>query len=332
MDLRTDYLGMSLNSPLVPSASPLSRDVSNLRKMEDAGAGAVVLHSLFEEQIKLERSEFEEYLTRDTESHAEALTYFTEPSVLKLGPEEYLDHVRKAKAALSVPIIASLNAASMGGWTDYARQIESAGADALELNVYFIPTDPDEDSARVEQVYVDVLSAVKAAVGIPVAVKLSPFFSNVAFVARRLEQAGAAGLVLFNRFYQPDIDLDALDVKPTVELSTPRSLRIPLRWIAILSPHLKADLAASGGIHDAQGALKAVLAGAKVAMLCSALLEKGINHLKVVAQGMREWMEEREYASIHEMRGSMSQKNIADPSVFERVQYMKAIAGFGISD
>jgi dihydroorotate dehydrogenase (fumarate) len=328
MDLSTTYLGLRLRTPLVPSASPLSEDVSNIRKMEDAGAAAVVLHSLFEEQLRRERLELHHHLTQGTESFAESLTYFPEVEEYHLGPEAYLEHIRKAKAAVDIPIIASLNGSSVGGWTNYAWQIEQAGADALELNIYSIPTDVDQTAAEVEQTYLDILHAVLSVVTIPVAVKLGPFFSNFARMARRLDEGGADGLVLFNRFYQPDIDLEELEIRPNLLLSTPHALRLPMRWIALLYGRLDADLAATSGIHQAQDVLKMLLVGASVTQLCSVLLRKGIDHIRQIEHDLVRWLEEHEYQSVRQLRGSMSQKNCSDPSAFERAQYMKTLHSY----
>jgi dihydroorotate dehydrogenase (fumarate) len=326
MDLTTTYLGLKLRNPLVPSASPFTEDLANIKKMEDAGAGAVVLHSLFEEQLRADAGELEHHLTHGTESFAEALTYFPRASEFKLGPEEYLELIAKAKQAVQIPIIASLNGSSLGGWTDYARQMQQAGADALELNIYAIPTELDLSAGEVEQRYLDILKAVKSTVTIPVAMKLSPFFTNFANMARRLDQAGANGLVLFNRFYQPDIDLDALEVTPNLLLSTPMAMRLPLRWIAILYGRIEADLAATSGIHRGVDALKMLMAGADVAMLCSVLLRHGLSQISVIEKDILAWMQEHEYESVEQLKGSMSQKNCADPTAYERAQYMKAIA------
>ena len=328
VDLSTTYLGLRLRTPLVPSASPLSEEIDNIRRMEDSGASAIVLHSLFEEQLRQERSELLHHLTHGTESFAESLTYFPEPEEFHVGPEGYLEHIRKAKAAVGSPIIASLNGSSPGGWTEYARLIEQAGANALELNIYYIPTDMDEPAEMVEGTYLDILEAVKAVISIPVAVKLSPFFSSLANMARRLDRAGANGLILFNRFYQPDIDLHTLDVRPNILLSTPQSLRLPMRWIAILYGRIKADLAATSGIHHAEDVVKMLLVGARVTMLCSVLLQKGIEHISALERGLRAWMEEREYESVQQMQGSMSQLHSADPSAFERAQYMRALQSY----
>jgi len=328
MDLTTKYLGLALRNPLVPSASSLCEDLGNIKKMEDAGAGAVVLHSLFEEQLRHEAAELDHHLEHGTDSFAEALSYFPEPKEFRLGPEEYLDHISKAKQAVRIPVIASLNGTSVGGWIDYAKKIQDAGADALELNIYYIPTDMALSAAQVEKTYLDILKAVRASVTLPVAVKLSPFFSNLAHVARELDKGGADGLVLFNRFYQPDINLDTLEVEHSILLSTAQARRLPLRWIAILYGRVKADLAATSGIHNAQDVLKTLMAGAKVAMLCSVLFKQGIDQIRVIEREMRAWMEQHEYESVQQMQGSLSQKKCPDPSAFERAQYMRALRSF----
>ncbi|MFQ3566645.1 MAG: dihydroorotate dehydrogenase-like protein [Aggregatilineales bacterium] len=328
MDIRTHYLGLPLRSPLVVSASPLSEKLENIKRMEDAGASAVVLYSLFEEQIKREREMLHHYLMYGTESYPEALTYFPEPEQYHAGPDEYLELIRKAKETVDIPIIASLNGTSIGGWTKFAHRMEEAGADALELNIYYIPTDLDLPGSQVEETYLNILTAVKQAVQIPVAIKLGPFFSNMANMARKLDQAGANALVLFNRFYQPDIDLETLEVRPNVLLSTPQALRLPLTWIGILYGRIVADLAASSGVHTAEDVLKLVMAGANVTMMTSALLRNGIDHLRVVEADLVRWMEEHEYESIAQMRGSVSQINAEDPSAFERAQYMRALTTY----
>ncbi|HXY51875.1 MAG TPA: dihydroorotate dehydrogenase-like protein [Terriglobales bacterium] len=327
IDLSTEYLGLNLRTPLVPSASPLSQEVSAIRRMEDAGAAAVVLQSLFEEQLRQESLELDVRLSEGSESFAEALSYFPQAGEFRLGPEEYLNHIRKAKQAVGIPVIASLNGATVGGWTSYAKQIQQAGADALECNIYSLATDPRVTSEAVEQTYLDILKAVKSAVTIPVAVKLSPFFSNLANMAQRLGKAGANGLVLFNRFYQPDIDLEELEIKPNVLLSTPQALRLPLTWIGILYGRVKSDLAATSGVHNAPDVLKLLMVGANVAMLCSTLLRNGIDHIRHIEQAMLQWMEQHEYESVGQMRGSMSQLRCADPAAFERAQYMRAVKG-----
>jgi dihydroorotate dehydrogenase (fumarate) len=326
MDLSTTYLGLKLRTPLVPAASPLSEEISSIKEMEDNGASAVVLYSLFEEQLRQESLELAKHLQHGTESFAEALTYFPEPEEFRLGPEEYLKHIAQAKQAVRIPIIASLNGSSVGGWTQYAKGIQEAGADALELNIYYIPTDMDLTSAQVEQNYLDILKAVKSVVSIPVAVKLSPFFTNFAHMARRLDHTGADGLVLFNRFYQPDIDLENLEIKPNILLSTPMAMRVPLRWIALLFGKLKANLAATSGIHRASDVLKMLMAGADVTMLCSTLLRHGTRQIGVIERDLVAWMEEHEYQSVTQLKGSLSQRNCADPSAFERAQYMRALS------
>ena len=325
IDLSTDYLGLKLRTPLVPSASPLSQEIGTIRRLEDAGASAVVLYSLFEEQLRQEMMELDHHLSAATESFSESLSFFPHASEFRLGPEGYLEHIRKAKEAVKIPIIASLNGATVSGWTKFAKAIEEAGADALECNIYYIPTDPDLKSADVEQAYIDIVWAVKSAVSIPVAVKLSPYFSNLANLAKRLDEAGADGLVLFNRFYQPDIDLDELEIRPNVLLSTPQALRLPLTWIGILYGRLRASLAASSGVHDPQDAIKLLMVGANVTMLCSSLLRNGVNHIRHMERGITEWMEKHEYESVQQMQGSMSQVRCPDPSAFERAQYMRAV-------
>jgi dihydroorotate dehydrogenase (fumarate) len=326
-DLTTRYLGMQLRTPLVASASPLSQEIASIRSLEDAGASAVVLYSLFEEQLRQESLELDFYLSEGSESHPESIQFFPQPSEFHLGPDEYLDHIRKAKAAVKIPVIASLNGSSVGGWIQYATQMQEAGADAIECNIYWIVTDPNMSSADVEQHYLDILQAVKSAVTIPVAVKVSPFFSNMANMAKRLDAAGADGLVLFNRFYQPDIDLETLELTPHVLLSTPQAMRLPLTWIGILYGRVQASLAATSGIHGAEDVIKLLMVGANVTMLCSTLLRNGINHLRSIEQGVRQWMEAHEYESVQQMQGSMSQKNCPDPSAFERAQYMRAVKG-----
>jgi dihydroorotate dehydrogenase (fumarate) len=327
-DLSTTYLGLALRSPLVASASPLCEDVGNIRRMEDAGAAAVVLHSLFEEQITLESQHLDRYLSHGTETFAESLTYLPDLQRYNLGPDGYLEHVRRAKAAVDIPVIGSLNGISPGGWTDYARKIQQAGADALELNVYYIPTDPEMTGAQVEQRYVDLAREVKAAVGIPVALKLGHAFSAMANLARRLDQTGIDGLVLFNRFYQPDFDLETLDVVPSLTLSSSYEVLLRLHWVAILYGHVRADLAVTGGIHTAQDVVKAMMAGARVAMLTSALLKHGIELLRVVRANLSAWLEAHEYASIRQMQGSMSYRSVPDPAAFERANYMRVLSSY----
>ncbi len=325
MDLTTRYLGMTLRSPLVPSASPLSDDVANIKRMEDSGAAAVVMYSLFEEQLSREQNALQYHLAAGTESFAEALSYFPEPDEYRVGPDGYLNLIRKAKEAVNIPVIASLNGMSLGGWVDYARMMQQAGADALELNIYFLATELDRNPLEVEKIYLDILKSVKKVVKIPVAVKLGPYFSNMANMAKQLDEAGADALVLFNRFYQPDIDLETLEVRPNVLLSTPQAMRLPLRWIAILYGRVKSNLAATSGIHNHQDVIKMLMAGADVTMMCSALLRHGIEYVREVETKLCEWMEEHDYQSVQQMQGSMSQKYCSDPSAFERAQYMRAV-------
>lgn len=328
MDLSTTYLGLKLKNPLVPSSSPLMRHLDNLKRMEDGGAAAVVLHSLFEEQINQESHTLDAYLTQGIESYAEALSYFPEAPEYQTGPDAYLEHIRRAKESLEIPVIASLNGVSTGGWVRYARDIEEAGANALELNVYYLPTDPLITSNEVERLYVDILTDVKSVVQIPVTMKLSPYFSSIANMAYRLTVAGADGLVLFNRFYQPDLDLDNLEVVPNLKLSGSSELRLPLRWIAILYGRVKADLALTTGIHTVTDVLKGVAAGAAVTMLASELLKNGINRLMVLRQGVEAWLVEREYESLQQLRGSLSQMNCAEPAAFERANYMRVLSSY----
>jgi dihydroorotate dehydrogenase (fumarate) len=327
MDLSTTYLGLKLPSPLVASASPLSRDVDGICRLEDAGASAVVLYSLFEEQLHQEEMDLQYHLSAGTESSPESISYFPQATEFHTGPDGYLNHIRKAKQAVGLPIIASLNGSTIGGWTKFAGEIERAGADAIECNIYHIPTDPTLSAADIEKVYLDVVSAVKATVTIPVAVKLSPYFSNLANMARRLDDAGADALVLFNRFYQPDIDLEELEIKPNVLLSTPQALRLPMTWIGILYGHIRCSLAGTGGVHSAEDAVKLLMVGANVTMLCSSLMRHGVNHLRHVDRELREWMEAHEYESVAQMQGSMSQVRCPDPGAFERAQYMRAVKG-----
>jgi dihydroorotate dehydrogenase (fumarate) len=326
MDLTTTYMGLALKSPLVVgAAAPLTEDLDNLKRMEDAGAAAVVLYSLFEEQIRQEILESHYHSEFGTESFAEALTYFPEPEIFHVGSEAYLNHIRRAKASVDIPIIASLNGTTVGGWLNYAREVEQAGADALELNIYNIPTDLDMPGAAIEETYLNILQTVKAAVNIPVAVKLSPYFSNLANMVKCLDETGADGLVLFNRFYQPDLDIEQLEVRPHVLLSTPQDMRLPMRWIAILYGRVDLDFAATSGIHKAQDVVRMMMVGAKVTMIVSVLLRHGIEHLKSIESDLQQWMLENEYTSIRQMQGTMSQLRCPDPSEFERAQYMRAV-------
>jgi dihydroorotate dehydrogenase (fumarate) len=330
MDLSTKYLGLTLRNPLVVSPSPLCEDLGNIRKMEDSGAGAVVLHSLFEEQIAVESYELDRYLSHGAESYAESLSYFPDLTGYNLGPEGYLEHVARAKAAVKIPIISSLNGVSTGGWIRYAQKMEQASADALELNIYSVPTDPEVSSAQVEQAYCELVRDVRASVHIPVAVKIGPYFTAMANLAQRLEEAGASGLVLFNRFYQPDFDLEALEIVPSLHLSTPAELLTRLHWVAILYGRIGADLAVTGGVHTAHDVLKAMMAGAQVAMMTSALLKRGIEHLASVLGELTAWMEEHEYESIRQMQGSMSQRKVAHPNAFLRANYLKVLSSYAL--
>jgi len=325
MDTRTTYLGMELKHPIMPSASPLSRSTDTIRRLEDNGASAVVMHSLFEEQITLESEQLDHYLSYFTDAFAEALSWYPEQQDYNVGPEEYLENVRKAKDAVDIPVIGSLNGISTGGWIEYAAGIEEAGADALELNVYYIPTDPEMSGTEVERLVVDVLSAVKENVTIPVAVKLGPYFSAFAHLAQALAREGADGLVLFNRFYQPDFDLDAFEVVPSLQYSTSAGLRLPLRWVAILYGRLPADLAITSGVHNHIDVLKGLMAGARVTMMASELLQNGVGRIQAILDDMVLWMEEHEYESVAQMQGSMSQERSADPAAFERANYMKVL-------
>jgi dihydroorotate dehydrogenase (fumarate) len=329
MDLTTTYLGLKLKNPLVLAASPLSSDIAKIKRLAELGASAVVMYSLFEEQINYEIEEIDHFLNYGTESFAESLSYFPEPEEFKnLHAEEYLNHISKLKRAVDIPVIGSLNGVSTGGWMDYARKIEEAGADALELNTYYVATDTALTAEKVENLYLENLKAVKKAIKIPVAMKLSPYFSAFANMASRLDGAGANGLVLFNRFYQPDIDLNTLEVVPNLNLSSSVELRLPLRWIAILHGKVKASLAATTGIHTAEDVIKMVMVGADVTMLASALLKKGIGHIHEILDGVKTWMEEHNYDSISSMKGSMSSKSIADPAAFERANYIKTLQSF----
>jgi dihydroorotate dehydrogenase (fumarate) len=327
-DLSTTYLGLSLKNPVVASASPISKKLDGIKKLEDAGASAVVMYSLFEEQITHDSLALDHYLSRGTETFAEALTYFPDLDRYNIGPEDYLNLIAKAKKAVNVPIIGSLNGVSTGGWVDYAKKIEQAGADALELNVYYISTDPTLTGAELEENYIELVKNVRSQITIPLAVKLSPFFTALPNLASRLVGAGANGLVLFNRFLQPDLDIETLEVTPNLQLSTPSELRLPLRWTAILYGRVKADLALTSGVHSAQDVLKAMMAGAQVTMLASALLHNGIDHLGVIVKDIETWLQEFEYESIRQMQGSMSQQAVAEPAAFERANYMKALQSF----
>ncbi len=325
MDLSTYYLGLKLKHPLVCGASPLSRDLDGIRRLEDAGASAIVLFSLFEEQLTAEENYIDHYLTYGGDSSPEVQSYFPEADKYLVGPDGYLELIRSAREAVQVPIIASLNGVSTGGWVDFARRIEEAGANALELNVYFIPTQDSISGAEVEHVTIDVVKDVRAAVKIPVAVKLSPYFSAPANLCRRLADAGANGLVLFNRFYQPDFNLEDLSVVPNLRLSSPNELLLPLRWIAVLYGRVQADLAVSTGVHSAEDVIKAMMAGARATLLVSALLKNGIARIGTLQSEIAEWMAKHDYYSIRQMQGSMSLGHVAEPAAFTRANYMKML-------
>jgi dihydroorotate dehydrogenase (fumarate) len=327
-ELKTNYLGLNLKSPIVASASPLTENISNVKALEDAGVGAIVFHSLFEEQIDMESTDLHFALSQGEESFAEAASYFPDTMDYRLGPEAYIEQIAKAKEAVSIPIIGSLNGVSSGGWIEYAKKIQDAGADALELNIYYIPTDPSKSGADVEDQYVNILQEVKKAVSIPVAVKVGPQFSAPAAMAKRLDDAGADALVLFNRFYQPEFDLEALEVVSNLTLSSPSELLLRLRWVAILFGQIKADMAITGGVHTASDVLKSMMAGAKVAMMTSAILKNGIGYVKTVEKELLDWMEEKEYESIEQMQGSMSQRSIGQAAAFERANYLKVLNSY----
>ncbi|HEU4713160.1 MAG TPA: dihydroorotate dehydrogenase-like protein [Pyrinomonadaceae bacterium] len=328
MNLTTNYLDLPLKNPIVASSSPLSHSVDSIRRLEDAGAAAVVMYSLFEEQLGFDSYYIDYHLTQGIDSYAESISYFPDMQSYNVGPDEYLDLIRRAKDAVKIPIIGSLNGASVGGWTDYASLIEEAGADALELNVYYLPTNPEISGIEVETLYLDILSAVRQVVTIPIAVKLSPYFSSIANMAGRLANHGADGLVLFNRFYQPDFDLENFEVTPRLVLSNSNELRLPLRWVAILYGRLGVDLAITSGIHTSQDVIKGLMAGAKVTMMASELLQNGVRRIGQVLNELVTWLEEREYESVAQMIGSMSQKHCAEPAAFERANYMKMLQSY----
>jgi dihydroorotate dehydrogenase (fumarate) len=328
VDLTTRYMGLTLKHPIVPSASPLTKTLDGIRKLEDAGAAAITMYSLFEEQIDLEALALHHFLEQGSYSYAESLTSLPEPAHFNAGPEGYLDLIQQAKRAVNVPVIGSLNGATPGGWVNYASKIEQAGADALELNVYFLPTQPQMDCNEVERLYLAILKEVKANVHIPVAMKLSPYFSSMPNMAYRLDEAGADALVLFNRFYQPDLDLDELTVAPNLVLSNSLEMRLPMRWVAILYSHVKASLALTTGVHTVEDALKAVAAGADIANVCSVLLHDGPAKITELVSGMEQWLSEHEYESVSQLKGSLSQRSVADPGAFERANYMKALTNY----
>jgi dihydroorotate dehydrogenase (fumarate) len=328
VNLSTEYLGLKLKNPLVISACPLTQPLDSLRRLEDAGAAAAVFPSLFEEQIEHEKTELARVHDFGADSYAEALSYFPEPQQYRFETETYLESIAAAKKSLSIPVIGSLNGVSDGGWTSYAKLIEQAGADALELNVYFIPADADLSSEAVEARYLELVASVKKSISIPLAVKVGPYFSSPANMAKRIVEAGADGLVLFNRFLQPQIDLEELAVEPKLVLSTPDELLLPLRWVAVLYGRVQASLAVTSGIHEADGLLQALLAGADVGMIASVLYKKGFGQIGKILQGASKWMEEKDYESVSQLKGSMSLENSPDPSAFARGNYMKTLTSF----
>jgi dihydroorotate dehydrogenase (fumarate) len=328
MDLRTKYMGLELKHPLMASASPLSGSVDGIKRMEDAGASAVVMFSLFEEQIRHENAAFEHLIESGTESFAESLSYFPTVDDYQVGTEHYLDIIRRASESVSIPIIGSLNGVTDSGWVEYAKQIQEAGAKGIELNIYYIPADLTTSGRDVEQRYLDIVKSVKGAVSVPVALKLSPFFSAFGAMAKQFDDAGVDALVLFNRFYQPDFDLEKLEVMTNLDLSSPAEIRLSLLWIAILHGRLKASLAATTGVHGATEIVKYLMAGADTVMTTSALLKNGVSFLSTLLGELKMWMERREYESVEQMKGSMSQQSVADPSAFERANYIKILESY----
>jgi len=330
VNLTTNYLGMKLRSPLVASAGPLCKDIDHIRRMEDAGLSAIVLHSLFEEQIEVESEDLDRSLELGSDSYAESLTFLPEMGAYNIGPDAYLNHIRKAKEAVKVPVIASLNGTSMGGWIRYARMMEDAGADGLELNVYDLPTNPDTPGAAIEAGYIDLIKHIVKSVHIPVAVKIGPFFSSIPNIVRRLDDAGAKGVVMFNRFYQPDFDLQTLEVIPDLLLSNSSELLLRLHWTAICYGKIHADMAITGGVHSAFDVLKSMMAGARVAMMTSVMLRRGIAFVGEIEKELVAWMEENEYESIQQMQGSMSYQSVSNTSAYERGNYMRVLSSYSL--
>jgi dihydroorotate dehydrogenase (fumarate) len=328
VDLSTTYLGLKLKNPLVASASPLSEKVETVKELEGAGISAIVMYSLFEEQIIHESLELDHFLFYGTELSNEIDSFYPQTGKYTLKADAYVEQLNKIKQAVNIPVIGSLNGVSSGGWIKYAKKIEDAGADALELNLYFLPTNPAQTATQIEENYITLVHDIRKSINIPLAVKLSPFFTSIPNIARRLAEAGANGLVLFNRFYQPDFDLEALEVVPNLILSTSNELRMPLRWIAILYGQIKADLALTTGIHTAEDVVKTTMAGASVAMIASLLLAEGINRIPIILADLEKWMTIHEYDSIQQMKGSLSQKSVAEPAAFERANYMKVLNSY----
>lgn len=328
IDLSTKYLGLTLKNPLVVSANPLCRELDNLKRMEDSQASAIVLHSLFEEQIEIESNDLDNFLWQTGDVSAEAQSYYPNFAGYNIGPDAYLDHIRRAKQSLSIPVIASLNGVTTGGWTRYAKLMEQAGADAIELNVYFLPVNPYQSTSDVEEEYYDLVREVRKSVSIPLAVKVGPYFTSFANTAVKLEQAGANALVIFNRFYQPDLDLEALEVVPHLALSRSAELNLRIHWTAVLYEYLKGDIAITGGVHTAEDVVKSMMAGARVTMLASALLEQGIPYLHVLSNHLKDWLDKHEYVSIEQMQGSMARKNVANSAAYDRANYVKTLSSY----
>ena len=330
MDLSTTYLGLKLPHPIMPGASPMVDKIDLVKRMEDAGAAAIVMHSLFEEQLMREELATYHHIDVHADSFAEAMTYLPRPDEFNLGPDQYLEQLVRIKQSVDLPVIASLNGFTSGGWIRYAKLMQDAGANALELNVYYLATNSSETGDEVEQRTIDILKAVKQAVSIPVAIKLSPFFSSMANMARRLDDAGADGLVLFNRFYQPDIDVESLEVEPTLRLSDSSELNLRLRWLAVVSGHVRASLAVSGGVHTHLDAVKAVMTGAHAVQVVSGILQQGPDVIRRIREGLTQWLEEHEYDSLEQMRGSMNLLRCPDASMFERANYIRILQGYKV--
>jgi dihydroorotate dehydrogenase (fumarate) len=330
IDLSTNYLGLALRSPIVASSSPLCRSVDNISKFEQSGAGAVVLHSLFEEQIMMDSFWFDSFLNQGSDSFPEAMGYFPDQQSYQVDPKGYLRHIEDARRAVRMPVIGSLNGVSTGGWIKYAREIESAGADALELNIYFLATSIQTTAQEIEQSYCELVRDIKQQVRIPVAVKLSPYFTAIANLCKQLDLAGADALVMFNRFYQPDFDIETREVVQNLNLSTSEELRLRLHWVALLSPYLRPQFAITGGVHTAQDVVKGIMAGAQVVMMTSALLKRGIDYLSLVESDLLTWLESHEYHSINELRSCMNSASVADPSAFTRANYLKVLSSYSL--
>ncbi|MDE3150341.1 MAG: dihydroorotate dehydrogenase-like protein [Acidobacteriota bacterium] len=330
IDLSMQYLGMKLNGPIVISSTPLSESLDNIRRMEDAGASAIVLTSLFEEQLELESHALDEDLSRGTESFAESLNYLPDLSDYRMTHEVYLEYLRRARAAVKIPVLGSLNGVTTGGWVRFAKEMEQAGANAIELNTYALATDRSQTSAELELQLLELVSKVCEAVKVPVAVKLSQSFTSIPHLCARLEDAGARGVVLFNRFYQPEFDIEGLEVRPTLHFSTPSELLPRLHWAAILYGHVNSDIAITGGVHSAEDVLKAIMAGANVAMMASALHIHGIEHIGRVLADLRFWLEKREYTSLKETRGCLSRRSVPDTSPYDRGNYIKTLSSYSL--